>query len=146
MIILNPIYDVAFKYLMEDTEIAREMLSVIINENIISLKALAQEQTIDSKEVGKDKDRKKLDIPLDVHDKLVEKMIYRLSLAAKDKEIARKMRDEDGFDESLRQYAAKINKEAEKKMQEMRQRNKEMEEENQRLKRIIEEFENRNKN
>lgn len=87
-----------------------------------------------------------LDIPLDVHDKLVEKMIYRLSLAAKDKEIARKMRDEDEFDESLRQYAAKVNREAEKKIQEMKQEMDAMEEENKRLKKIIEENENRNKN
>ena len=37
MIIANPIYDVVFKYLMEDTEIARRLLSKITGENIIEI-------------------------------------------------------------------------------------------------------------
>ena len=32
MIIANPIYDVVFKYLLEDVEIARELLSTILGE------------------------------------------------------------------------------------------------------------------
>lgn len=43
MIIANPLYDVVFKYLMEDIEIAREMLSTILNENILHLEVKPQE-------------------------------------------------------------------------------------------------------
>ena len=39
----NPIYDVFFKYLLEDTEIARRLLSTIIGEEIIELVMLPQE-------------------------------------------------------------------------------------------------------
>jgi hypothetical protein len=37
MRIANPIYDVIFKYLMENTDIAKDILSAILGENIISL-------------------------------------------------------------------------------------------------------------
>jgi hypothetical protein len=37
MIIANPIYDVVFKYLLEDLEIARELLSMILGEEIVSI-------------------------------------------------------------------------------------------------------------
>ncbi len=40
----NPIYDVFFKYLLEDTEIARRLLSTIIGEEIIEINILPQEQ------------------------------------------------------------------------------------------------------
>ena len=40
----NPIYDVFFKYLIEDTEIARRLISAIIGEEIIELAMLPQEQ------------------------------------------------------------------------------------------------------
>jgi len=43
MIIANPIYDVVFKYLMEDTEIARRLLSKIIGEDIIDITVQPQE-------------------------------------------------------------------------------------------------------
>ena len=43
MIIANPIYDVVFKYLMEDTEIARRLLSKIIGEEIIDIYIQPQE-------------------------------------------------------------------------------------------------------
>lgn len=35
MILANPIYDVVFKYLMEDTEIARGLLSKITEEELV---------------------------------------------------------------------------------------------------------------
>ena len=38
MKIANPIYDVVFKYLMENNEIAKDILSVILNEEIVSAK------------------------------------------------------------------------------------------------------------
>jgi len=34
MIIANPLYDVVFKYLLEDGEIARELLSIILEEEV----------------------------------------------------------------------------------------------------------------
>ncbi len=43
MLIANPIYDIAFKFLMEDIDLARRFLSVIINENIIELEVEPQE-------------------------------------------------------------------------------------------------------
>ena len=46
MLIANPIYDVVFKYLMEDSKIAKLMISSIINEEIESLEFLPQEFTM----------------------------------------------------------------------------------------------------
>jgi len=43
MILANPIYDVVFKYLMEDTEIARRLLSKITGEEIIDIAVQPQE-------------------------------------------------------------------------------------------------------
>lgn len=43
MLIANPIYDVVFKYLMEDTEIARRLLSKITGEDIIEISVEPQE-------------------------------------------------------------------------------------------------------
>ena len=50
MIIANPIYDVVFKYLMEDIEIARELLSIILGEEIISLEIKPQESSTETTE------------------------------------------------------------------------------------------------
>ncbi len=44
MLIANPIYDAAFKYLLDDSDIARRLLSVIIDEEIIELEVKPQEQ------------------------------------------------------------------------------------------------------
>ncbi len=46
MHIANPIYDVVFKYLMEDQEIAKLMISTIIGEEIVDVDFLPQESTI----------------------------------------------------------------------------------------------------
>ena len=43
--IANPIYDVVFKYLMEDSRIAKLIISTIIEEEIVSLDFLPQENT-----------------------------------------------------------------------------------------------------
>jgi hypothetical protein len=43
MRIANPIYDVIFKYLMENTEIAKDIISAILGETIISLEMKPQE-------------------------------------------------------------------------------------------------------
>ncbi len=46
MIIANPVYDVIFKYLMEDIESAKSIISAIINQEIIELVSLPQETVI----------------------------------------------------------------------------------------------------
>jgi hypothetical protein len=43
MIIANPLYDVVFKYLLEDIDIARELLATILGENILYLEVKPQE-------------------------------------------------------------------------------------------------------
>jgi len=45
MLIANPIYDVVFKYLMEDTEIAKGFISSIIGEEIVELTLRPQESS-----------------------------------------------------------------------------------------------------
>jgi hypothetical protein len=45
MKIANPIYDVVFKYLMENNEIAKDILSAILNVEIVSLELQSQEFT-----------------------------------------------------------------------------------------------------
>lgn len=52
MLIVNPIYDVAFKYLMEDTEIAKGLIGKIIGEEIESLELHPQELTSQSEELA----------------------------------------------------------------------------------------------
>ncbi len=46
MKILNPLYDNAFKYLMEDNNIAKTVLSIILDTDIISLQAKPQETVL----------------------------------------------------------------------------------------------------
>ena len=46
--IANPIYDVVFKYLLEDKEIAMGLLSVILGEEIIDITINPQEMTNDN--------------------------------------------------------------------------------------------------
>lgn len=52
MLIANPIYDTAFKYLLEDEKIARELLSVILGEEIVSLEIKPQETMTESEDYG----------------------------------------------------------------------------------------------
>ncbi|NJN34781.1 MAG: hypothetical protein HC817_11545 [Saprospiraceae bacterium] len=46
MIIANPIYDVVFKYLMEDLDIAKGFISRLINENIVEITFQPQEISV----------------------------------------------------------------------------------------------------
>jgi len=48
MIIANPIYDVVFKYLLEDADIARDLLSTILGEEVIKLEFKPQETSTES--------------------------------------------------------------------------------------------------
>ncbi|MCU0339545.1 MAG: hypothetical protein MUE30_06655 [Spirosomaceae bacterium] len=52
MLIANPIYDVVFKYLLEDIEIARELLSTILGEEVVGLDLKPQESTIENSAAG----------------------------------------------------------------------------------------------
>ena len=49
MLIANPIYDIVFKYLMEDLDIAKDILSLILNTEIVSLSVQPQETTSEVK-------------------------------------------------------------------------------------------------
>jgi len=48
MIIANPLYDVVFKYLLEDVEIARELLSTILGEEVQSVALKPQETSTET--------------------------------------------------------------------------------------------------
>ena len=50
MIIANPIYDVVFKYLLEDADIARDLLSTILGEEVVHLEFKPQETSTESSE------------------------------------------------------------------------------------------------
>ncbi len=46
MRIANPMYDVFFKFLMEDTDLAKELIGTLINQEIITLELRPQETTV----------------------------------------------------------------------------------------------------
>ncbi|MCF8373508.1 MAG: hypothetical protein K9H64_17950 [Bacteroidales bacterium] len=72
MRIANPIYDVVFKYLMDDNRVAKLMISKIIGEEIESLEFQPQEQSV------------KVDRPTKKPDKAKASFtVYRLDFAAK---------------------------------------------------------------
>jgi len=50
VIIANPIYDVVFKYLLEDADIARDLLSTILGEEVVLLEFKPQETSTESSE------------------------------------------------------------------------------------------------
>ncbi|MDR3261614.1 MAG: hypothetical protein LBT78_07230, partial [Tannerella sp.] len=45
--IANPIYDIVFKYMMEDNKVARKFISTIIREQVLELEFAPQENTIE---------------------------------------------------------------------------------------------------
>ena len=57
MLIANPIYDVVFKYLLEDNKIAKLLIGAIIGEKIETLDFRPQEYAL---ELGRPKKSKKL--------------------------------------------------------------------------------------
>jgi len=46
MQIANPLYDAAFKYLLEDGDSAKVLLSALLDEEIVSLMPLAREHAV----------------------------------------------------------------------------------------------------
>jgi len=55
MHVANPIYDVAFKYLLEDSKVAKLLLSAIIGEDILELEFSAQEHIVEVNPLIKEK-------------------------------------------------------------------------------------------
>ena len=43
--VANPIYDIVFKYLMEDERIARTLLSALLKKNVVKIKMKPHEYT-----------------------------------------------------------------------------------------------------
>ena len=68
MEIANPIYDVVFKYMMEDNTVAKLLVSSIIGEDVVSLEPKPQEHT-------REKNKEKGEIP--------NLTVYRLDFSAK---------------------------------------------------------------
>lgn len=66
MHIANPIYDVVFKYMLEDNKVAKLFLSAIIGEEIIELEFSAQERTVEARWPEKEKEKQKEKAPLTV--------------------------------------------------------------------------------
>lgn len=97
MLIANPLYDVVFKYLLEDIEIARGLLSA--------------------------KDKHQLEFLGDLNDPLVKKMVERLGRAIASEDIRDKMDVEDEidriFDRELKKIATEKDKIIEAKDQEL---------------------------
>ena len=54
MIIANPIYDVVFKYMMEDNSVAKIVISSIIGEEVLELEPKPQEHTREKLQIGSD--------------------------------------------------------------------------------------------
>ncbi|TAE00685.1 MAG: hypothetical protein EAZ97_05245 [Bacteroidetes bacterium] len=81
MLIANPIYDVVFKYLMEDSKVAKLLISRIIDMKIIDLDFQPQEFIADFGDKSKKKKKKitkKVSIPEEVY-----LTIYRLDFKAR---------------------------------------------------------------
>lgn len=79
MEIANPIYDVVFKYLMEDNRVAKLFLSAVTGLEIVALEFLPQELSTEGKEVGKKPRKKDIISALDLS-------IYRLDFSARVRE------------------------------------------------------------
>ena len=114
--IANPIYDVVFKYLMEDNAIAKLVISSIIGEEIIELEPKPQERTREKVKIDKERRRNELEQLLAVFDQsnitadwhilnvkeedFPEKyrpVIRRLKSAASNPSVKRQMKAEDEF-------------------------------------------------
>ena len=74
MEIANPIYDVVFKYMMEDNTVAKLLVSSIIGEEVVSLEPKPQEHTRE-KDKGEEKGKTKGEI--------TNLTVYRLDFSAK---------------------------------------------------------------
>ena len=78
MHIANPIYDVVFKYMLEDNKVAKLFLSAIIGEEITELEFSAQERTAEVRAVKEEKLKRKKTVK-----ETVSLTVYRLDFAAR---------------------------------------------------------------
>jgi len=78
MHIANPIYDVVFKYMLEDNKVAKLFLSAIIGEEITELEFSAQERTAEIRAAKEEKLKRKKTVK-----ETVSLTVYRLDFAAK---------------------------------------------------------------
>ena len=147
MIIANPIYDVVFKYLLEDKEIARGLLSTIIGEEIEELTVQPQEMAIRKIQTQEIKtalqkvlrvfnqkfkiktDKHKLDFQENTDNYLVQKMLDRLNRAITSDEILKEMDVEDEVDK----FFGKIELQLEQRTQQLAQSKEELEVKEQQL-------------
>jgi len=49
--IANPLYDTVFKFMMEDLDVAKRFIGIIINKNIVDIQLLPQEKTLQKEEL-----------------------------------------------------------------------------------------------
>jgi hypothetical protein len=77
MLIANPIYDVVFKYLMEDSKVAKLLLSAIIEQEILELDFKPQELTGELQKIKKKRKKK------EENTFIPTLTVYRLDFAAK---------------------------------------------------------------
>ena len=101
MIIANPIYDVVFKYLLEDLDIARELLA---GKSRTKLEKVLQ---VFSPEF-KTEDRQRLDFNGDLNEPLVQKIVARLGRAIASEEVRERMDVEDEIDRMFERELAKV--------------------------------------
>ena len=79
MLIANPIYDVVFKYLMEDEKVARLLISAIIGEEILSLGFQSQELSGELEQAKRRRSSKKTKSAISESTNLT---VYRLDFSA----------------------------------------------------------------
>lgn len=149
MIIANPIYHVVFKYLLEDVEIAQELLSTILSEEVENLGLKPQETStktsgairmrvlhIFSPIYQSKTDKHQLDFQGDTDDPLIKKMVDRLGRAIASEEIREKMDVEDEldriFEREMKKLAAEKDKIIAEKEEQLLQEQKRAEEEKKR--------------
>ena len=83
MQIANPIYDVVFKYLMEDSQSAKILLSTLTGWEILTIDPLPQEMVLSTEKEDKEEESPKSTLELSV---------YRLDFSARIKEASGKER------------------------------------------------------
>ena len=77
MLIANPIYDVVFKYLMDDSKVAKLLIAAIIGEEIIDLEFRPQELIGEAAKLGKSKKKNESQM------QITNLTVYRLDFSAK---------------------------------------------------------------
>lgn len=120
MRIANPMYDVFFKFLMEDTDLAKELIGTIINQEILSLELRPQETT-----------KQVLVIPNEMlEDAELLRFITRLSKPLLSERLLREAEAEEAMEEIFEKLESKIERiegKLEKQAAELENKDKEIE-------------------